>query len=105
MYIHTSRATKEVFFPTFSTSLFLSLDIRLDWEVYNIEEDDNQLIDLIIDVGDPFPKMHDGKEIVSDEQINTGLPLITVNVREHKGRHDNTSFRVEKTQMVLVLAS
>ncbi|XP_046844531.1 deleted in lung and esophageal cancer protein 1-like [Xenia sp. Carnegie-2017] len=76
-------------------------DIRLDWEVYNIEEDDNQLIDLIIDVGDPFPKMHDGKEIVSDKLINTGLPLITVNMREHKGRHDNTSFSVEKTQMIV----
>ena len=33
-----------------------SQDIRLDWEVYNIEDDDDQLIDLIIDVGDPYPK-------------------------------------------------
>ncbi|NXN46507.1 DLEC1 protein, partial [Rhinoptilus africanus] len=30
-------------------------DIRLDWEIYNIEQDDNKLVDLLMFFGDPFP--------------------------------------------------
>ncbi|KFP85884.1 Deleted in lung and esophageal cancer protein 1, partial [Acanthisitta chloris] len=30
-------------------------DIRLDWEVYNQEQDDEKLVDLLIHFGDPFP--------------------------------------------------
>ncbi|XP_010127726.1 PREDICTED: deleted in lung and esophageal cancer protein 1, partial [Chlamydotis macqueenii] len=30
-------------------------DIRLDWEIYNQEQDDNKLVDLLMFFGDPFP--------------------------------------------------
>ncbi|KFV40731.1 Deleted in lung and esophageal cancer protein 1, partial [Gavia stellata] len=30
-------------------------DIRLDWEIYNQEEDDKKLVDLLMFFGDPFP--------------------------------------------------
>ncbi|KAK4827909.1 hypothetical protein QYF61_022332 [Mycteria americana] len=30
-------------------------DIRLDWEIYNQEEDDKNLVDLLMFFGDPFP--------------------------------------------------
>ncbi|NXY73098.1 DLEC1 protein, partial [Glareola pratincola] len=30
-------------------------DIRLDWESYNLEQDDNKLVDLLMFFGDPFP--------------------------------------------------
>ncbi|XP_074013742.1 deleted in lung and esophageal cancer protein 1 [Numenius arquata] len=30
-------------------------DIRLDWEIYNLEEDDKTLVDLLMFFGDPFP--------------------------------------------------
>ncbi|XP_009941410.2 deleted in lung and esophageal cancer protein 1 [Opisthocomus hoazin] len=30
-------------------------DIRLDWEIYNQEQDDKKLVDLLVFFGDPFP--------------------------------------------------
>ncbi|NWU53926.1 DLEC1 protein, partial [Dromas ardeola] len=30
-------------------------DIRLDWEIYNLEQDDKKLVDLLMFFGDPFP--------------------------------------------------
>ncbi|NXY14006.1 DLEC1 protein, partial [Atrichornis clamosus] len=41
-------------------------DIRLDWEVYNQEPDDEKLVDLLVLFGDPFPPMlMDGYEAAS----------------------------------------
>ncbi|NXE90540.1 DLEC1 protein, partial [Menura novaehollandiae] len=41
-------------------------DIRLDWEVYNQEPDDEKLVDLLVLFGDPFPPMDmDGNETAS----------------------------------------
>ncbi|NWU64760.1 DLEC1 protein, partial [Pterocles burchelli] len=31
-------------------------DIRLDWKIYNHEEDDKKLVDLLMFFGDPFPR-------------------------------------------------
>nr|XP_014342849.1 PREDICTED: deleted in lung and esophageal cancer protein 1 isoform X1 [Latimeria chalumnae]XP_014342850.1 PREDICTED: deleted in lung and esophageal cancer protein 1 isoform X1 [Latimeria chalumnae] len=40
-------------------------DIRLDWETYNIEDGDLQLLDLLVSYGEPFPlKDADGNEII-----------------------------------------
>ena len=78
---------------------FLLLAIRLDWEVYNVDEDDDQLIDLIIDVGDPHPKIVRGKEIVTARQTSQ-VSLVAVNVRQHIGRQKNVPFSVKQPQQV-----
>ncbi|NXC46130.1 DLEC1 protein, partial [Penelope pileata] len=43
-------------------------DIRLDWEIYNQEEDDEKLVDLLMFFGDPFPL----KDVDEDEAASTG---------------------------------
>lgn len=80
--------------------LFIQLDIRLDWEVYNIDEDDDQLIDLMIDVGDPHPKIVNGTE-VAPAKNTSDVPLITVDVRQHIGRLRNIPFSIKQPQQVL----
>uniref|UniRef100_A0A3B3UR75 DLEC1 cilia and flagella associated protein n=1 Tax=Poecilia latipinna TaxID=48699 RepID=A0A3B3UR75_9TELE len=43
----------------------LLTDIRVDWEVYNIEENDHKLIELVMTYGDHFPlKDDDGNELL-----------------------------------------
>ncbi|XP_007555739.1 deleted in lung and esophageal cancer protein 1 [Poecilia formosa] len=40
-------------------------DIRVDWEIYNIEENDHKLIELVMTYGDHFPlKDDDGNELL-----------------------------------------
>ncbi|XP_074658571.1 deleted in lung and esophageal cancer protein 1-like isoform X2 [Tubulanus polymorphus] len=40
-------------------------DIRLDWQMYNMQADDHQIIDLIVTYGRPFPPIdEDGNEII-----------------------------------------
>ncbi|XP_074938338.1 deleted in lung and esophageal cancer protein 1 [Phalacrocorax aristotelis] len=43
-------------------------DIRLDWEIYNQEEDDKKLVDLLMFFGDPFPP----KDMDESETASTG---------------------------------
>lgn len=77
------------------------LDIRLDWQVYNIEEDDDQLIDLIIDIGDPFPKIRKGNEVVAARTHEASdIPLITADIRQHIGRLKNVPFTINEPQQV-----
>ncbi|XP_030053791.1 deleted in lung and esophageal cancer protein 1 [Microcaecilia unicolor] len=41
-------------------------DIRIDWEMYNQDEDNTKLLDLLVCYGDPFPlKDIDGNEIIA----------------------------------------
>lgn len=80
-------------------TLYFLLDIRLDWEVYNIDEEDDQLIDLIIDIGEPHPKMVDGKDVVPTKH-GGDLPLITVDVRQHIGRRESVPFKIKQPQQV-----
>ncbi|KAM8823094.1 deleted in lung and esophageal cancer protein 1 isoform 2-T2 [Spinachia spinachia] len=43
-----------------------TFDIRLDWETYNIDPNDNKLVDLVVAYGDAFPvKDADGNELSS----------------------------------------
>lgn len=77
-------------------------DIRVDWEVYNEEADDHQLIDLVVDVGDPYPKMMNGKEVghtLRDEDNDT--PLITVDVRKHTGKRSNVPYSIIPCQQII----
>ncbi|KAK9527708.1 hypothetical protein VZT92_014247 [Zoarces viviparus] len=41
-------------------------DIRMDWETYNIDQNDHQLVDVVVAYGDAFPvKDADGNEVLS----------------------------------------
>lgn len=41
-------------------------DIRLDWETYNVDQNDCKLLDLVVAFGDAFPlKDADGNEVLS----------------------------------------
>ncbi|NXN13017.1 DLEC1 protein, partial [Indicator maculatus] len=46
-------------------------DIRLDWEIYNQEEDDKKLVDLLMFCGDPFPL----RDVDENEATPTGSAL------------------------------
>lgn len=53
-------------------------DIRLDWEIYNLEKDDRKLVDLLVFYGDHFPlKDIDGNEII-------GSRISDVSVRDER---------------------
>ncbi|NXU16048.1 DLEC1 protein, partial [Pardalotus punctatus] len=43
-------------------------DIRLDWEVYNVEPDSEKLVDLLVLFGDPFPPM----DMAGNEAASSG---------------------------------
>ncbi|NWS56289.1 DLEC1 protein, partial [Chunga burmeisteri] len=43
-------------------------DIRLDWEIYNQEQDDKKLVDLLMFFGDPFPP----KDVDENETASIG---------------------------------
>ncbi|NXC06644.1 DLEC1 protein, partial [Orthonyx spaldingii] len=43
-------------------------DIRMDWEVYNQEPDDEKLVDLLVLFGDPFPPM----DMAGNEAASSG---------------------------------
>lgn len=46
--------------------LYLLLDIRMDWETYNVDQDDRKLVDMVVAYGDAFPvKDADGNEVMS----------------------------------------
>ncbi|XP_070709445.1 deleted in lung and esophageal cancer protein 1 [Pempheris klunzingeri] len=41
-------------------------DIRLDWETYNVDQNDRKLVDVVVTYGDAFPvKDADGNEVLS----------------------------------------
>lgn len=45
--------------------MFAFTDIRVDWQVFNIEEDDQKLMDLVVCYGPAFPlRDTQGNEIV-----------------------------------------
>ena len=54
---------------TFTHLLYMSFsDIRLDWQTFNIDYSDQQLLDFVVSYGDEFPlKDADGNEVVPPE--------------------------------------
>ena len=79
--------------------LNVATDIRVNWEIYNEEPDDSQLIDLIVDVGNPFPKMVNEKEVECNYE-GSDRPLITVDVRKHAGKRADMPFSLHPPQQV-----
>ena len=80
-------------------------DIRLDWESYNILPQDNQLLDMLVFVGQPLPVIQDGQEVVpafqeQDCYLCEEKPFIQVKLREHEGIRANRPFEVTPSQQV-----
>lgn len=81
-------------------------DIRLDWESYNILPQDNQLLDMLVFVGQPLPVIQDGQEVVpalqeQDCYLCEEKPFIQVKLREHEGIRANRPFEVTPSQQVI----
>ena len=80
---------------------FFFADIRLDWDTFIVDDNDNQLIDLDCFYGNPFPILdQDGREVVEDEQEEEGGNLVRVVLKEHEGRKSAQPFKVLNKQMV-----
>lgn len=86
-------------------SSFFFSEIRLDWEAYNILPQDNQLLDMLVFIGQPLPVIKDGQEAVPSVQEENcyrceGKPFIQVKLREHEGARANRPFEVTPSQQV-----
>ena len=84
---------------------FIFSEIRLDWESYNILPQDNQLLDMLVFIGQPLPVIKDGQEVVPSVQEEDcyrceGKPFIQVKLREHEGARANRPFEVTPSQQV-----
>ena len=100
------------------------LDIRIDWQMFNVSPDDEQLLDLVVVYGDPFPlKDENGKEIIVHSALSGHLTedkykrmpvdqvavdtlaasrpqLISLNLREHNGTQATAPYSIEPSQLV-----
>ena len=100
------------------------VDIRIDWQIFNVSPDDQQLLDLVVVYGNPFPLKDDsGKEIIvhcdvdgtvtediydqsliteeSLEELAATRPqLIKLNLRDHEGTEATTPYSIEPSQSV-----
>lgn len=84
---------------------FFPTDIRLDWETYNIVPQVNQLLDMLVFIGQPLPVRKDGQEVVPAVQEEDCYrceekPFIQVKLREHEGERANRPFDVTPSQQV-----
>uniref|UniRef100_A0A3Q4HSV2 DLEC1 cilia and flagella associated protein n=1 Tax=Neolamprologus brichardi TaxID=32507 RepID=A0A3Q4HSV2_NEOBR len=102
-------------------------DIRLDWETYNVDQNDGKLLDFVVVFGDAFPlKDADGNEVLSSalrlssldetawektrttvsEETSTSLQsltkkLISVHIRPHMGNLSDYPFCITPQQIVI----
>jgi hypothetical protein len=50
-------------------------DIRMDWESYNVDQEDRKLLDVVVAYGDAFPlKDADGNEVVGGGAMSNDTP-------------------------------
>ena len=85
--------------------LSFPIDIRLDWETYNIVPQDDQLLDMLVFIGQALPVIEDGQEVVPAVQEEDCYrceekPFIQVRLREHEGTRANRPFDVTPSQQV-----
>ena len=102
------------------------MDIRVDWQTFNVHADDRQLLDLLVTYGRAFPpKDRSGREIVVERDDGTSLTeddcaemqqqvdeavvselaasrprLISLNLREHDGQAASAPYSIEPSQLV-----
>uniref|UniRef100_A0A3P9CVN0 DLEC1 cilia and flagella associated protein n=1 Tax=Maylandia zebra TaxID=106582 RepID=A0A3P9CVN0_9CICH len=86
------------------------IDIRLDWETYNVDQNDGKLLDFVVVFGDAFPlKDADGnEEDERGEEEETCLypslgkkKLISVHIRPHMGNLSDYPFCITPQQIVI----
>ena len=100
------------------------VDIRIDWQTFNITADDDQLLDLVVVHGNPFPlKDKNGKEVILSCDVSGNLTedkfkqlaideaaveeraalrpqIISLNLREHSGTEATVPYSIEPSQLV-----
>jgi len=106
------------------------VDIRIDWQMFNVSADDQQLLDLVDVYGDAFPlKDKNGKEIVLhgddvggnltedevkqspvneaalDELAAARPQLISLSLRKHRGKEATAPYSIEPPQLVSTIVS
>ncbi|KAG8443530.1 hypothetical protein GDO86_012075 [Hymenochirus boettgeri] len=73
-------------------------DIRIDWETYNIKQDDSKLVDLLLLYGDLFPlKDIDGNEMVVDDSASGGCKNSPINWDKIPNSAETRSSLVSRT--------
>lgn len=75
------------------------VDIRLDWETFVIDPEDNQLIDFNVYIGDAFPLYDENGDEVCE--MTTADQLIRVSLAEHYGKRTDAPFKVDTPQVVI----
>ena len=71
----------------------------MDWQCYSSENEDAQLLDLLVMIGNRFPLLDkDGQEVELEDDLEE--PLIKVKLNPHQGRIASIPFAVEPKQMV-----
>jgi hypothetical protein len=75
------------------------IDVRVDWHMFcSPDDDDDQLIDVNLLLGDPFPLILGAKEVESDESLQQ--PLVGVNISEHIGTRADIPVTIQPSQCV-----
>ena len=86
--------------------LFLCTELTVDWEVYNKIPGDQQLIDLTVAVGKPFPvDITDDEgscddDVIPDEVIKGSHDLVKVMIKAHEGVASSHPIRIHPDQIV-----
>lgn len=73
-----------------------TVDVRIDWQMFNIQPNDDQLVDFILSVGDAFPKKDSSGNTVAEIKAIPGthlfLLLILSTVNHELDSHSFCSF-------------
>ena len=75
----------------------------MDWQSFVLIPNDDKLLDLNVYIGEPFPRMENGEEIVCEEEMKNKPFTVTIN--EHQGERSDIPFNVITKQVVSRLAS
>ena len=75
----------------------------MDWQSFVLIPNDDKLLDLNVYIGEPFPQMENGEEIVCEEEMRNKPFTVTIN--EHQGERSDIPFNVITKQVVSRLAS
>ncbi len=65
-----------------------------------MDPDDNQILDLLVMIGDPFPLLDENEDEIEDVDRITE-PLIQVKLNPHQGNRVEMPFQMKPKQMVI----
>lgn len=52
--------------------------MRLDWQLFNVEPEDQQLVDLVVSYGEPFPKKDADGNVITQVTTTPGTATHTL---------------------------